>query len=65
MLLNIHSQIKEAVGKQVVVNTKKSEKFVGTIIWASPDFTMAELKMKDGHIKLITDITIKQISITQ
>ena len=65
MLLDIHHQIKEAVGKQVVVQTKQTEKFVGTIIWTSPDYTMAELKMKNGNIKLVTDMTIKQIKIAE
>ncbi|NGQ96546.1 hypothetical protein G3578_15395 [Brevibacillus sp. SYP-B805] len=61
MLLHIQKQIRESLGKQVEVCMKNSERLVGTITWVSPDDTMAELKMADGQIKLLTDVVIKTI----
>ncbi|MDF2684395.1 MAG: hypothetical protein K0R47_5585 [Brevibacillus sp.] len=61
LLISIQKQLKELFGKQVEVYTKRSEKYMGIITWISPDSTMAELKMADGQIKLLTDIGIKQI----
>jgi RNase P/RNase MRP subunit p29 len=61
LLISIQKQLKEMFGKQVEVCTKRSEKYIGIITWISPDNTMAELKMADGQIKLLTDVNIKQI----
>lgn len=60
ILTDIRRCLHQAIGQYIEITTKKST-ICGTLVWLSPDHSMAEIQLEDGQIITVTDVQIKNI----
>lgn len=61
MLEDIRRELKNNLGCEIKVETKRKQTITGTLSWISPDRSMVEVRLDDGSIETLMDIEIRSV----